>query len=169
MNLADYEDYFIDIAIHHKQILHQDADYERTFKRDSIDALITTMRSDLAVDKRYALILENPEGNLGDGFSDNPRDYQRGAFWIIKNIAKGDIVADKAVRTEAKRICISVISKLRDDHRKGIKTPFLKALDINSIQYHPVGPVLDNCVGYRCEFMFNEFIDLSFKPSDWTY
>lgn len=169
MNLQQYEDYFIDIATHHTQILHQDADYERTFKRDSIDVLISSMRGDLAVDKRFALILENPEGSLYDGGSDNPRDIQRGAFWIIKNIAKGDITADKVVRTQAKAIAISVISKIRNDWRKCTKTPFLKALDINSINYHPVGPVMDNCVGYRCEFAFNEFIDLSFKPSDWTY
>jgi len=169
MTLENYEDYFIDIATHHKLIAHQDANYERTFKRDSIDVLISCMRGDLAVDKRFALILENPDGTLSDGGSDNPRDNQRGAFWIIKNIAKGDIIADKAVRTQAKSICISVISKIRNDHRKGIKTPFLKALDINNIEYHPVGPVMDNCVGYRCEFGFNEFIDLSFKPSDWTY
>lgn len=167
MTIEQLHAYFEDIATHHKKILHTPS--APGFKRDSLDNLLAATRSALVTADKFALILENPQGNFEDNISDSPKDFQTSAFWIIKLVPKGDEATELQVRSMAKSIGVDVISKMRKDMRQIPKHPVLQWININSIQYNPLSNVLDGCSGYRFEFTLHEHIDLSFQPSNWTY
>lgn len=167
MDIDVTEAYFEDIAIHHRLIGHTSA--KKRFLRDTITNLLNATRNGLDPVGGFVLIMENPEGKLTDNLGDSPKDYQSFAIWIVKFCKNTDQEAERTIRTEAKKIGLQIISKMKNDTISIPRKTALKWMDLNSINYHPIGPVLDSCYGYRFEITIHDQAKIVYEPADWTY
>lgn len=167
MDIDVLEAYMKDMAIHHTAIAH--TELSKSFLRDSITNLLTSTRNGLQVKEKYVMVMENPEGRLTDNLSDSPKDYQAFAFWIAKHVPKDDALAEKEIRTVAKKIGLQIIAKMKKDCVAIPRPTALKWMDLGSVSYNPIGPLLDSCYGYRFELTIHDQVNLTHDPANWTY
>jgi hypothetical protein len=172
MDITHYVAYFEDMATNHKSILHTPENPK--FARMNIEEILAGRRSGIDF-TGYVLILESYEGQFADNGSDNIMNGQAGAMMVVKHVAPGDFDAEVTVLNDSLNILFSLLSKIKKDsdtfpqNDTNRYNGLVKKIDFNSVSYHKVGPVMDNCFGYRMQFKFNESLDLSFKPADWLY
>lgn len=162
MEFSEYIAYFEEVSRKHKGIGHTDA--EKHFYRLDIEELITGLRSDLNFP---CLLLESLTGHLNDTDADSVQDILTGAFTILKQVDPGDFTMEMQALQESIRIGKDIISKIRHDSRR-TKVPVIEGFFLSSVLYEKVGPVFDNCYGYRFMFSFQQQIDLSFNPDSWN-
>lgn len=172
MDADKFEEYFEDMAIHNKAIAHTPE--SRRFARLNIEEVLSGMRGDLDL-SNWCLILEMYEGRLSENNSDNIMDNQASAFMVIKSVTQGDFSQERLTLKDAKIIAFQFLKKIRKDARVFPKTEanryngLVKNFDINTVGYNKVGPVFDNCFGFRIEFSFSESISMAYDPNDFTY
>lgn len=156
MNFSNYIAYFKTAAVNHKELLHVD-DTNVTFYRMDIEEVLTGLRYKL---KSKSLILESPEKNTRDAFSDNPRKIITGAFLIVGPVKKNDFTDEVAVLDKCEEISEDILSKIVNDcskfKRNSSWTGAIKGFDPNSIRSQKVGPLFDNFYGWRTEFQINQ-------------
>jgi hypothetical protein len=172
MDIDKYVAYWQDLATHNKNILHTPENPR--FARMNIEEIVNATRSDIDM-THNVMILESYEGQLGDNTSDNIIDNQSGAVMVIRHVEKNDFAAENTAQTDSKNILFSLLSKIKKDKETFPQSDanrsngMVKKFDFNSVSYHKVGPLFDNCYGFRLQFSFSESIDLSYKSGDWTY
>lgn len=160
LNVLSYVDYFRWIAENNPELLHDPAgetgDAEpgsMSFARWSTDEVLTGLRTKVGFP---ALLLELYET---DTKGDSPLDIDlrpQGAFTVI----------DRALPThsdelraygKAEGITKTILEQIEEDHygenADRCQAP-LTEVDMNNLTISPVGPLFDNCFGYRVLFYF---------------
>jgi hypothetical protein len=166
MELQAYTDYFLDIATRLKEIGHTEA--RKRFTRFNIEEVFSGLRSTLDLNN-FCLCLESFEGNLGANNYDQVFDNNTCAFMIVKNCGNDNFVMETQICDQAKVIGMKVVAKMAFDaerRQRGLAPVALKNFDINSVQYEKVGPIFDNCFGYRFTFQVYDSLPLVYNPDD---
>lgn len=162
MLYSEYISYFRNIAIKLKSIGHTDE--VKRFTRINIEEVLnSSMTLDL---NNVCMTLEAYETGVDNNFSDNLRDIKTGALMILKHATSGDLDSQDSVLSETEQVVLSIISKMKKDMRDNV---LIKHLDLGSLQINKVGPVFDNCFGWRLTFSFDESLNANvvYKTSDW--
>jgi hypothetical protein len=166
MELQAYTDYFLDIATRLKEIAHSEA--KKRFTRINIEEVFSGLRSSLDLNN-FCLCLESFEGSLGANNYDQVFDNNIGAFMIVKNCRVDDFVQETQICDQAKQIGLKVVAKMAYDaerRQRGLAPVALKNFDIASVQYEKIGPLFDNCFGYRFTFLTYDSLSLVHNPDD---
>jgi hypothetical protein len=160
VNFTDYSDYFELLATKLKDVAHTpDAP---KFARFNIEEILAGMAH--GIDPTTpCLLLESFEGRLSEE-GDNVMDTQDAAFLIMQWCELEDFGAQNAIIDRAKKIGFKIVAKLRHDARKDVG---LKHFDRNSVAYEKVGPIFENCFGYRFTFSFFNPVSLAVNAADW--
>jgi len=165
MTPKKYISYFKDIATKHKGIRHSDT--EKRFFRMNIDELLGTgMRSDA----RFPLmVLENFEGGIYDGDSDNHLKRLEGAFVLLDKVPQGDFNKEADAYERMEKIGIEIFTRMDHDQKmfpKDANSTMIK-FEVNSTKWFKVGPIMDSCYGWRFSFSLLDSIDFRYNPEEW--
>lgn len=167
MELQAYTDYFLDVATRLKDIGHTEA--KERFTRFNIEEVFSGLRSKIDLNN-FCLCLESFEGSLSANNANQVFDNNIGAFVIVKNCQIDNFVMETQICDQAKKIGLKVVAKMVYDvelRYKGLVPVALKNFDISSVQYEKVGPVFDNCFGYRFTFLTYDSLTLVHNPNDY--
>lgn len=160
MKPSEYKDYFKQAAENHLQLEHTETN--KSFYFLSYDEILKNLKPAV---KFPCLFLENPDGEYDDNFSDNIRDNKRGAFMILNHIGARSTVDEKMeLVDQCWEIGTDIISKMWNDRKKRTISGFTPG----SVRYQMVGPILDNCYGYRWEFSFDQPAEIKFDATKWN-
>jgi archaellin len=174
MTYAEYIDYFDTAARNNKKLLHESISNPKRKAFYQIDII------DIANGAKFdmvdmCLMLECPEIRLVDQKSDNLRQYINGAFLVIQEVKKGDIVDKKTVLNNTLIVSEQIVAKMINDNKKSLQnknyTPVMRGLDTSSFHWQKVGPELSNHFGWRCEFILNQSFtnNLQLNEADWNH
>ena len=168
---SEYSDYFEGLAAKYKPIGHTDQDPR--FALLDIDDILSTQRGKLDF-TNPVMVLENPEGQLS-WVHNQLSDRKFGAFHILKNVPRNDPEKKKAVMDECQTHGKAIIARMQYEkfslHKDNSDSPYaqmLKFFDLNEVKYHKVGPLFNDCFGWRFEFEFARQSPLPFDSDDWT-
>lgn len=159
---STYKDYFENIAVKNKAILHSGSD-KRFFALD-VEDLLTSFKADFT---GFGLILENFDVSYFDHKADNVRQFPECAFSVVKIFDRknNDNDALVALKNTSFTTVEQIIARIRKDYRDRV----LSGLETDSFKIHWVGPIAGNCFGYRCTFSFNQPASgLAYDASLWN-
>jgi hypothetical protein len=163
MLYLEYKEYFKNVAIKLKDILHSDDN--KRFARINIEEVFnSSMDMDF---NNICMTLEAYETGVDDQLSDNLRDMKTGAFMLVKKAVIGSFDDEDQVISDTEKTAYKIIAKMKKD--KSLNTA-IKHLDLGSIKINKVGPLFDNCFGWRVTFSFDESMNNNVKygPEDWN-
>lgn len=168
MTHSEYISFFEDLATRHKSLLHSGS--EKHFVRANIEELITGLRSKVAWP---CLVLESYELNLIDHKSDNIYLVPTGAFSILTKVTRDDYTQENEAINACMGIGLDIITAIRKEYR-AMGTPAesaarkIKYFDPATVKAYKVGPVLENCFGYRFEFQIGNPQSLAYDTNKWN-
>lgn len=148
-----YITYFEEIANRHPEIM--------LFHPIEEDELVA---GKLRVSGAYpAMIVEYPDMPMADN-STNTDSVLLTGITILKSVPKGYPEQTKQALIDTERILLDVISFMREDRKRG-----KIHLNTNDIKLDKVGPVFsDYCYGWRMEFKYRQWVDLTYKAEEWN-
>lgn len=148
-----YITYFEEIANRHPDIL--------LFHAIEEDELV---KGALQVKGKYpAMIVEYPDLPLADN-STNTDFMLITGITILQDVRKGYPEETKQALIDTEKILLDVISFMRNDRRQG-----KLHVNTNDIKLDKVGPVFsDYCFGWRMEFKYRQWVDLTYKADEWN-
>lgn len=160
-NVSGYIDYFRQLAVKHKDLLHDPATEDGNgspgdchFSRWNALDLVTGMRTSVG---KTVLLLELYEQVLKSENVFNVQGGYMGAFTIVDEAKQNDPLEEERAYAFAEQIMLDILNKIWHDHygdTKNLCTSPFKFFEMNSIEIIPVGPVLTNAYGWRVQFHF---------------
>jgi hypothetical protein len=114
-----------------------------------------------------AMILEYPDLGFNDNRTNVNQDFLPFGLAILMHVSKskmGDEAFLKDLLTVTQRIALDSISYLRNVRR----TDGTFFLETNNIRLNKVGPVFDNCYGWRVELRYQMWVDLNYYEDEWN-
>jgi len=165
MDHSDYISFFEDLATKHKSILHSPT--EKHFFRANIEEVITGLRSKI---KFPAMVLESYEVRLIDYKSDNIYMAPVGAFSIIDKVERDNYDKENEAINTCMLIGIDIITAIREEYQNFRNNPNrkIKYFDPATVTGYKVGPLFENCFGYRFEFQIGNPLSLKYDASKWN-
>lgn len=171
ITFTEYVEYFEGLASKFKSIGHSEA--TPRFAILDIDDIIGSQRTNLDF-TNPVLILENPEGELS-WIHNQLADTKYGAFHILKNVPRNDPAKKKLALDECQALGQKLIARMQyekiDQHSKGVSSLYpvmLRFFVLDRSKYNKVGPIFNDCFGWRFEFEFAQQTPLPFDSDDWT-
>lgn len=168
---SEYCDYFEGLARKFKSIGHSDE--VPRFANLDIDDILSSQRTKLDF-TNPVMILENPEGQLS-WIHGQLSDRKLGAFMILKNVPRNDPEKKKAVMDECQTLGQAIIARMQYEkinlHKANLDSPYesmIKFFDLNEVKYNKVGPIFNDCFGWRFEIEFARQDPLPFDSDEWT-
>ena len=169
-NVTRYIDYFRKIAQYHPLIAHdpasETADSEpgkKKFARWSADDLATGIRNKVGYP---ALMIELFETSTAGATVNDIKIRPRGAFTILEHAIAGNINDEERAYSLAYVIAMDILCKIWEQHygKNADKcTTVFKSFRFESLKIDPIGPVNENEFGYRVEFDFEHWDNISFN------
>lgn len=168
MKFSDYIDYFETAAINHKVIAHDPNNDHHSFYK--LEDILNGMS---LKNKHLCMVVENTETKLNDEKSDNIRKMKTGAVAILMPVANDDINGIVTAFDLTEEVAEDVASKILNDTRKSrsVTKPTIPIIvEPNSISITPLGPMLDNCYGWKVSFTINSKFSngLQLDESKWN-
>ncbi len=167
MTLADFLLYGEQIARRNKLIGHTDT--EQHFVQFGLEAVHSALK-----DVMYPLLgAELPVTGFDDRGSDNIHIINDGAFVIVQSVREGDSEAVNKAYNEMHIIAIQIVQKFLNDRKlslvPGRPSPQnqINNLAISRIKIVDVGPIFENCYGWRVSFPMQGATDMDLVESDW--
>ncbi|MDP2188572.1 MAG: hypothetical protein Q8J69_07805 [Sphingobacteriaceae bacterium] len=158
----DYVAYFKALAEDHPAFFH--SHQHKSFFLWHLEDLDRSL-NDLAL-SFPVLMIEEPESTYSDNGAGYVTENLMGAVVVIKPVQNlGDTAAEMQVKTECKKLALGVMARMYHDKYQLRITGF----DPSESKGAVVGPVWDNCYGYRLEFNLKEnSTDAALDPNDYT-
>ena len=177
MNTSTYTDYFRQLAVQHKDLLHNPASEtgdaplgQKHFFRWGTEEAVTGLRTKMSWP---ALGVELYEKILG-GNNNSLKGNYNGAFSVFCAANVNDYQAVEAAFDQAETILHDMLAQIYQHHYGPLPvrcdTPF-EYFDFPGCKIDPVGPVFDNQFGWRCEFSFrmNKERSITTAPATGTF
>jgi hypothetical protein len=148
-----YINYFEEIANRHPLIQY--------FLPIDEDDLVS---GNLRVNGKYpAMIVEYPDLPLADN-STNTDTMLITGITILESVQRGEPGQAKQALINTEKILLDVVSQMREDRKRG-----KFHINTNDIKLDKVGPIFsDYCYGWRMEFKYRQWVDLSYKAEQWN-
>jgi len=155
MTHTDYVQFFRNIAQWHLDIWSQNDD--QFLNIDLFDDSAITSKPDSIKwkENKFALILEDFERGLSETNDDQQYWVYRGAFWVVATTGRDDKIKRADVKNAALDITTQIIAMMQFRSKMNY-TPWLDGLVDGSFISQKIGPVWDNCFGWRTEFEIME-------------
>lgn len=161
MNIATYINYFRQLAILHKLLRHnpltetnQGSADERRFGWYNANDVLTGLRFQA---NWPALLVELYEEDITAPNTYDINGIYTGAFSVFARANINEPATELTAYQTAETIMQQIIHRLYQDHfgtgKNRCQTPF-QYLYLDKASLMPVGPVFDNCFGWRFEFRF---------------
>lgn len=173
-----YTGYFKHLAITHKDLRHDPQSEtgnapagSKKFTRWGADEVITGLRSSIGYP---AMLLELYEINTHAETPYDVKGYYSGAFTIIDRAEPDNTAAEEDCHAIAEKIYLDILQQIYQDHygrnKNRCLTPFAE-FSFNNLQITPVGPIFDNCFGWRVEFAFKPtaLLSITTPPAPGTF
>jgi hypothetical protein len=160
-NVESYIDYFRQLAVKHKDLVHDIASESGngspgscSFSRWNATDLIKGMRTSVAP---TCLLLELYEENYKAEHAFNVQGNLMGAFSVVSEAKTNDPQDEERAYAVTETIMAQLLNKIWHDHYGKGKTlcasPF-KFFELAGAERVPIGPVLTNAYGWRFQFSF---------------
>ena len=153
------EDFFRSVATRYVPISHTEA--QPRFCRFDLEELTAQLRQDIDT-SQFCLLMETPTGKLLDNGGDGFFDDQALAFWVIRQVPQNDFAQERLTLSLARQHGRNIVLKCRAE------MPGLEPLSLSSVEYDKVGPIFNNCYGYRYSFVQPDQLDPRLDPADWN-
>lgn len=163
MSPEEYNSYFETVATHNKALGHVvgDESQKHFYKADIIE-LLGDLRSRF---KNHALILEHAEDSPIDNVSDNEMVSQDCGFLVVATVSgRTNLKEVNEKREFCYRVAWQIISKLRNDYRKGIFFGFQYNTCHVTAWYNEDSTL----VGSRVTFKYEDIAPIEFDSTQWT-
>lgn len=168
MKYSDYIAYFKTAAVNNKVLAHVENTHH-TFYEIDMEDLINGLKMK---NKFMSMFVESPETRVYDEKSDNLRKIRIGAFAIMQEAKIGDRASRENVLDDTEEVAEQIVSKMLNDTRGSRRKNYTPRfnLDIASVRFFKVGPILTNLYGWRVEFTLNDPIknNLMLDESKWN-
>lgn len=152
------EEYFEDLATRYAPIGHT-PEAPRYVCLNIEEILSDNVRNlDLS---HYCLMLENPAGKLEDNGGDGYFEKLEIAFMLLRQCQVSNFAEERLIKAEARKHATQLLIKIAEE---GEFCDF----SLNSVEFEKVGPVFNNCYGYRYTFEASSPLLLQPNPADWN-
>lgn len=112
-----------------------------------------------------ALLIEEPESNFSDNGAGYVTDGLMGAIVVLDHLPNNTAAGETELKANCKRLALSILARMYHDKYQLRITGF-NPTDSKGAY---VGPVWDNCYGFRLEFLLTEnSTDAKLNPDDFT-
>lgn len=162
MKFSEYINYFKTVAINNKVLAHDPVTHH-TFYEIDIEDILNSMK---LKNKYMSLLIESPEPRPADEKADNIRKLMPGAFVILQECKLNDIANRELILDNTQEVAEDIVSKLLNDTKKSKQNTLIQpriVVDINSVKFQKVGPLLTHHFGWRVEFTFNSTFKLGLQ------
>ncbi len=163
MSASNYIDYFRDIAVRHKEILHdvlsegQDGiPGECRFSTFSMDDVSRNLRTQTA--DGIALHLHLYDWQVKDNEAGDVRGQHNGGFLITKKAQPNNNKDEQDVYVATELVVWDIVNKMYNEKNAGACNcyNFSDIINFNTITVKPVGPLWDNRYGWWVEFTYTK-------------
>lgn len=161
-----YIDYFEGLATRLKAIAHNETSHKAFFVIESVDDMREVQESLRRNMVTPALLLEEFEDDLSDNNADNNREVIRGAIAVIVRVSAKDVVSIRDARNQARAIARKLVFKMKRDSINGYLAENGITAKLESKGFG-VGPVADNCFGWRYDFTWSSSLNTADDSADW--
>lgn len=167
---SEYESYFETLATRFKLIGHTPE--KPKFAALDIEHILSNQKGKLDINSPV-FILESPEGKFA-WQNDTFMDTKFGAFMILQYAKPNNPEARRQVLDNTQEIGMKVIARMQYERlilNKGVKDlypHFILFFNLDDTKYQKVGPVFNDCYGWRFEFDLSEQSKLPFDSDEWT-
>lgn len=165
--VRDYTDYFRQLAIRHKDLLHDPTSEtgdgpigSMHFTKTSADEVLVALRTGIGFP---CLCLELYDTVIEAESIAAIQEDNTGAFMIVDNPVNKNFSSEQAVFEKTERICREILQQIWQDHysaNAGCETPF-DSFDFDKITITPVSRIFSGQSGFRVIFSFKPFNQLS--------
>ncbi len=168
-SFSAYVNYFRDLATKFKPIGH--SELRQRFAVMGITDILSNAKGPMDT-TNPCMILERPEGALTFR-NDALMDESLGAFYLIKHVGRKDPAALLAVHDEMKALAHQIILRMQYEKKERSRSnktfPFHSLFfQLDRVKYFPIGPIMDQCYGWRIEVDLTDTSPLTFDLNDWT-
>lgn len=167
-----YRDYFEQLAVESKDILHNAETHKQFLCVDMDEVEEGTFQTDVTNQDDWMFILEDMTGRIGGEDAKHLSVIANGAFLVLKHCEKGDRVTERIILDDAFKIGKKFLAKMKKDMEEYAATGndnVMSQFKPNSIKFEKLKAVLDNCFGYRFEFEAAKGEMLKYDESDWNF
>jgi hypothetical protein len=162
-----YTNYFQGLAERNKAISHIEGQHKSFFVIDDVNDMKEVQESIRKTLKTPALLLEVFEDDLTDKGSDNNMECYYGALAVVIRVSTKDTVAIRTARQQARAIAKQIVFKIKRDGMYGVLAAQNIIAKLDSKGF-PVGPVADNCYGWRYAFTWYSPVITAENPDEWN-
>jgi len=159
-------DYFENIAIKNKLILHTDQTPRFAVGADAANNLM----KDVLNIKEFCLVFELLEGSIINNGADTDNEEVPFALYIVKKLRESDYEQRTAVYDGAKTIIRQIVSWIYKDINKRVVAydhP-ISSFKKQSKNYIKIEGEMSGVYGYRLDCYVNPPIDLTFNAAEWN-
>ncbi len=160
-NVSSYIDYFRQMAVKHKDLLHDPASEDGNgeagtchFSRWNAQDLVTGMRTSVG---GTVLLLELYELVLKAQVVHDVKGDYTGGFTVVDEAIKNNPLDEERAYNLSETIVFDILNRIWHDHygenSDRCTSPFQHFV-LQGIEIMPVGPVLTNAYGWRVQFLF---------------
>lgn len=166
----DFIAYVKNLASSHKLIKHTDADahFYIITSLEKLEGLLNNPKTN------YPVICANDDdsGRFNDNGADMVFDRKPFSFYVFMKSKNQLDMNERNVNKEiCRRIGFDFMTKIKADKKNDmlglIPKTGLRNVDLSSVTYFMVGPLLDGVIGYEFFFSMNEKPDLKFDDKAW--
>ncbi|MGB4776635.1 MAG: hypothetical protein WBP45_15765 [Daejeonella sp.] len=162
-----YQDYFKGLAENLKAIGHVDDTHEAFFVIEDMDNMQEVQEAIRRRLKTPALLLEDFEDDLTDENADNNQERLIGAFSVIIRVEKNDTLLKRSAKADARKIAREIVFEMKRNTLNGLLADNGIICKIQSKGFG-IGPVADNCYGWRYSFMWMASMNTVRDAGDWN-
>lgn len=167
MKFTDYKNFFENVAKEYIPISHSPE--TRRFAVLDIDDIHNLKKAKINFNN-LVMILENPEGQYSYE-KDKGKDNAKAAFLLVRNVKVGDEEDKQSTLDFCKAAGEDIMAMFL--HRKNLYaegqseySPY-KFMDLDTTHYMKVGPLFENCHGFRFEIDLNEEFLITVDLTKW--
>jgi len=166
MNDNFYTDYFTGLAVSSTDIHHDDSANKAFYVIDDVENMREVQEAIRRLASQF-LLLEEFEDDLNDNDSDSGKQMLHGAFAIMIRASAKDALSIRTAKEAARAIARKFVFKMRRDSISGALEEQGITCKIDAKGFG-VGPVADNCYGWRYSFTWYAFLPSDTDPADWS-
>lgn len=164
IRFADVVEYFRTVATELKVIGHSET--ETHFCRINMDEVFGGLKTKM---KFPALIMEAPDFFIYDEHSDNELKGLNIGFMVVQKVQPGNFEKEEQALDLMEEAVTDIVSRMRKEHREYSTAGIIsKSFQENTVRWSKVGPLWENCFGWRVTLQVMNAQDFSYDETKWN-